>query len=406
VQTPPSLREHVDVISGLHSFPTLFPMKKNEPLGASASNQITPALLKGTTLYNITDEASDSSKASMAVAEFQGQGYLPKDLAAFESNENLPSQPVRNVLGGDPAATETAGVEASLDIQYIVATGTKVPVDFYLQKGGSFDLFGFAGFVLNETSPALTWSVSYGEGINGGIGGKIATDTAQRLNAEFEKFGVRGLSVLISSGDSGVYNRVPVFGKLKFHPSYPACLPSVTAVGATQLNSQGVEDSAVDWSGGGFTPSEYFTRSDDATWQADSVDKYLSSGVKLPPAHLWDNKGRGLPDVSAVGVDYKVYVNGAPQGVSGTSASCPAVAGIFALVNDQLLAAGKKPLGFLNPFIYAHQDCFRDIKKGLNDGGGLFHILSHGFEATAGWDPATGVGTPNYEALKSAAMAM
>ena len=403
VEIPTELEGHVDLVSGLDNFPTLFPTKKI--VSVSASHQITPSLLKGNTLYNITDNASANSKSSMAVAEFQGQGYLPSDLATFESEEGLPSQTVRSVLGGDPNADKTAGVEASLDIQYIVATGTGIPVDFYLQSGGTFDLLEFAGFVLNETDPALVWSVSYGEGINGGIGGTIPVDTAQRLNAEFEKFGTRGLSVFVSSGDSGVYNRVPVFGRLKFHPSYPSCLPAVTSVGATELNSDGVEDSAVAFSGGGFTPTNYFARANDSSWQADAVDSYLSSGVKLPPEHLWDKNGRGLPDVSAVGVDYKVYTNGGAQGVSGTSASCPAVAGIFALVNDQLLAAGKNPLGFVNPFIYAHQDAFRDITKGFNNGGS-FHILSHGFYATKGWDPLTGVGTPNYVALKKAALAL
>jgi tripeptidyl-peptidase-1 len=38
--------------------------------------------------------------------------------------------------------------------------------------------------------------------------------------------------------------------------------------------------------------------------------------------------------------------------VGGTSASTPVVAGAIALLNDELLAAGKPPMGFLNPWIY------------------------------------------------------
>lgn len=117
-----------------------------------------------------------------------------------------------------------------------------------------------------------------------------------------------------------------------------------------------------------------------------------------------DRTGRGLPDVSAVGVDFMVYTDGDAQGVSGTSASTPAVSGIIALVNDQLLAAGKRPLGFLNPFMYQNPRMFRDITKGYNDGGGV-GIFKHGFYATAGWDPVTGLGTPNYPAIKAAALA-
>ena len=43
-------------------------------------------------------------------------------------------------------------------------------------------------------------------------------------------------------------------------------------------------------------------------------------------------------------------------GVAGTSAACPVVAGIFTIVNNARLKAGKKSLGFLNPFIYANSE--------------------------------------------------
>ena len=76
-------------------------------------------------------------------------------------------------------------------------------------------------------------------------------------------------------------------------------------MGATELNPDGSEDTAVSFSGGGFTPSNYFTRSN-ATWQEQAVQHYLSSGVEFPPTGKWDRNGRGIPDVSAVGVDFKV----------------------------------------------------------------------------------------------------
>ena len=232
--------------------------------------------------------------------------------------------------------------------------------------------------------------------------GTIPPSQVKALNLEMQKFGVRGLSVLIASGDSGVYNRIP-FEKGHFHPSYPACLPGVTAVGATELNADGSEDTAVSFSGGGFTPSNYFDRSN-ATWQETAVQHYLMSGVQLPPSKYWDKNGRGIPDVSAVGVDFAVYTDGNKQGVSGTSASTPVVAGIFALLNDVRLSHGLPPLGFLNPFIYKNaNNGFRDIKKGYNNGGGI-PALKKGFYATDGWDPVTGVGTPNYPALKKAAL--
>ncbi|KAJ7708222.1 hypothetical protein B0H17DRAFT_917470, partial [Mycena rosella] len=70
--------------------------------------------------------------------------------------------------------------------------------------------------------------------------------------------------------------------------------------------------------------------------------------------------------------------------------STPIFASIISLLNDQLIAAGKPPLEFLNPWLYAHPEMFTDIPIGTNpglppsDGCG-----AGGFAATAGWDPAT-----------------
>lgn len=123
---------------------------------------------------------------TQAVIEFQSQSYLPTDLKTFESKNNLPDQPCRKVNGSE--AQESAGIESTLDIQYIIAAGTGVPSDFKLMEGTAFDLVGFATQVIEDPNSALVWSVSYGEGINGGIGGRIAVDYTKRLNTEFEKF--------------------------------------------------------------------------------------------------------------------------------------------------------------------------------------------------------------------------
>ena len=79
-------------------------------------------------------------------------------------------------------------------------------------------------------------------------------------------------------------------------------------------------------------------------------------------------------------------------GVAGTSASSPVVAGVFARLNGLRLAKGKSPMGFLNPFIYRNPSGFQDVSLGTNDEG---RAANHGFDAVAGWDPATGLGTPD-----------
>ena len=109
---------------------------------------------------------------------------------------------------------------------------------------------------------------------------------------------------------------------------------------------------------------------------------------------------QGYPDVSALGGPVDGYcVNqgrNAFAGVAGTSAACPVTAAVFAKLNDLRSQAGKPALGFLNPWIYKHADAFNDVTSGVNSGG-----HKHGFKATTGWDPATGVGTPDFEKLRN-----
>ena len=127
---------------------------------------------------------------------------------------------------------------------------------------------------------------------------------------------------------------------------------------------------------------------------------YLAS-PKLPDAAKYNATGRGFPDISAQAMSFVIVTNKVPlPGVSGTSCASPTAAGVFGLLNDARLAAGKTTLGFLNPFIYASASAFNDCTSGSN----LGCLGVGGFPAVAGWDAVTGVGTPNFEKLKEAAL--
>jgi len=96
---------------------------------------------------------------------------------------------------------------------------------------------------------------------------------------------------------------------------------------------------------------------------------------------------------------------GGVQSVGGTSASSPIVAGIVTLLNDFVIKATGKPLGFLNPLFYKMAvdmpTTFRDITVGDNtctESGCSPRCF--GFYCAVGWDPVTGLGTPNYAAQK------
>jgi len=114
-------------------------------------------------------------------------------------------------------------------------------------------------------------------------------------------------------------------------------------------------------------------------------------------AGLYNRTGRGYPDLSAQADYFAVIWNGTRIRVGGTSASCPATAAIFSLVNDALITAGRPPMGFINPWLYSRgYTAFTDVTNGSSFGCG-----TAGFPAQQGWDAATGVGTPNFGKILS-----
>ena len=107
------------------------------------------------------------------------------------------------------------------------------------------------------------------------------------------------------------------------------------------------DNGSVITSGGGF--SKYFPR---PSWQDSVVTAYLNSASSLPPYGTYNPSGRAIPDVTALGDSYEIYLGGKPFELSGTSASAPVFASFIAIINSERASMKKKPLGFLNPALY------------------------------------------------------
>lgn len=173
-------------------------------------------------------------------------------------------------------------------------------------------------------------------------------------------------------------------------------------VGGTTLNgndtSSGERAVSSFGSGGGF--SNVFAL---PSWQTAAVNEFTSKYAPDYGPNVYNDTGiaRGFPDVAAIGQKVATVFNGTTLGVGGTSASCPIFAGIVTLLNEARIASGKGPIGFLNPTLYAHPDAFNDITIGSNPGCG-----TGGFNATPGWDPVTGLGTPNFPKLREIFLAL
>jgi len=404
---PASIAEHIDIVSGAVGFPDMrVPMVQVNP-APTAGLDITPEVIRAR--YNISSNLIGTNSMNMhAVAEFQAQYYSPTDLKAFWNKfvPFAPFQAVKKVIGQNNPATP--GIEASLDIEYIMGVAPNITTYFYSLANFNFwnDLMTWTGELDNETNPPFIHSVSYGSQ------GDYPTDAYRtRLDNEFKKLGARGLSILFASGDDGAGCEVIRGGMsdkacdCTFYPSFPATCPYVTTVGATRFLSgnSGPEGAVAAFkSGGGF--SQYFPT---ASYQSADVSAYLSSGVKMPEACAFNKSGRATPDVAALGdIHFQVVNGGSTIPVGGTSASSPSFSAVMSLLNDQLLNEGKPTLGFLNPWIYqtaaANPKAFFDVTVGDNINSGCCSSgKESGFECAKGWDPVTGVGTPNFAVLST-----
>ena len=218
-------------------------------------------------------------------------------------------------------------------------------------------------------------------------------DFLSQSDLGFMALGVRGVSLLGSSGDGGVSgSQSGACPGGIFIPTWPASSLYVTAVGATQNASP---ETAASFSGGGF--SNVYGVPD---YQQAAVAAYLAQAT-LPPPGVYNHTGAGIPDVSALGVNFEIVSGGRTFNVDGTSCSCPTFAGIVSLLNDARALAGKPKLGFLNPLLYSHPEVFTDILTGDNPGCG-----SKGFSAAPAWDPITGLGSPVFTKMTQLAQSV
>jgi tripeptidyl-peptidase I len=234
------------------------------------------------------------------------------------------------------------------------------------------------------------------------------------------KLAMQGVTVVVSSGDSGVAARGADGNHTNgclgngevYNPDFPTSCPYIVSAGATYLplgaNVHTDAEVAVTRfpSGGGFSnvyPRPSYQNAAVQTYLQNYVPPYKSYSLTKPTSDpteaqtkggIYNRAGRGYPDISAIGDNVVIILNGSPVLIGGTSASAPAIAAIFNRINEERLSRGMSPVGWVHPTIYAHPEAFHDITVGNNSG-----CNTEGFVASKGWDPVTGLGTPNYPKL-------
>ncbi|KZT64349.1 subtilisin-like protein [Daedalea quercina L-15889] len=399
---PEEIKSHVTVVHPTVMFPKysiLSPVfsaqtqKRGLPRADASCSTVTPACLQG--LYGIPTTAATESSNTLGVTGYGNDWANQDDLESFLSQYRTDisastTYSLETLDGGsDPQSSSDAGVEADLDIEYTVGIATGVPVTFISvgESNNDGDLDGFLdtiNYLLDQDSPPQVITTSYGDWEP-----DIDEAMADNLCNAYAQLGARGVSIMFASGDGGV-SGVQDRDCTTFVPEFPSGCPYITSVGGTTGTNP---ETAVSFSGGGF--SNYWAT---PSYQANAVSGYLDY-LGSTYSGLYNASGRGFPDVATQAQDFEIVTGGAAEPVSGTSCASPTFASIISLLNDELIAAGKSPLGFLNPWLYSTAaSALTDITSGDNPG-----CNTDGFSATTGWDPVTGLGTPVFSKLKTAA---
>ena len=388
-------------------------------------DRVTPYLLAK--LYGISGRGD--AGVSQAVYSTNEQFWSALDLAGFASAFGLPSAQVSdlgpNRLSNAICLDPNMCNESMLDLEYLTALTPGMPTyNWYDTENEDLFVSWIYTVTAMTTAPPGVISISYGvpeSAIRGG--GQLAQNLVTQFDTEAKKLGLMGVSIIVSSGDFGSIGSFYALingNSCNLDVMWPASSPWVTSVGATMGPENGnhadlrervcmATNGSDASSGGGF--SQIYLR---PNWQAVATTGYLS------PSQFHTITGRGVPDVAALGNNYRTLIGGSWYRLSGTSASAPVVAAMVSLINAQRHRQGNGTLGFLNPTLYAiassspqaYAASFIDITVGSNNnyakyqgGRGLQKIScppTVGWNAAPGWDPTTGLGSFKFGGIKQA----
>jgi kumamolisin len=379
---PEELHGIVVAVLGLDTRPVAKPhFRKRKAAQATAFTPIEVA-----TLYGFPKDVFGAGQ-TIAIVELGG-GYKTEDLTAYFAGLKVPLPKVTavSVDGGKNTPGSDSDGEVLLDIEIAGAIAYQANIAVYFAPNTDQGFVDAITDAVHDTArkPSVV-SISWGASEDSW------TDQARTaMNAALEDAAALGVTVTVASGDNGSTDG-ETDGKL--HVDFPASSPYALACGGTALYGSGSNiSSEVVWN--------ETAKNNGATGGGVSGVFALPSYQKsanVPPQPETNFAGRGVPDVSGdadPATGYKVRVDGKDQVYGGTSAVAPLWAALIALLNQKL----GTPVGFLQTKLYTLPPAaFRDITSGTNDDGG------HGnYSARAGWDPCTGLGSPNGAALLSA----
>ncbi len=364
--------------------------------------------------YNATsllNSGYDGTGVTISIVDAYGDPFIQSELDTFSSTFGIPSTHV-NVVCVDGPCDYSLGLltgwneEIALDVEWAHAMAPGATINLYIGSNAGTALFdavaaAVAGTNGNGTylSPSSVISLSWGIPEND-FGSSVpvlsgGVENYPWLNQVLQQAAAQGITVFAAAGDwgaydQGLYHNLPYGGA-----AYPSTDPFVTGVGGTSLYLR---------TSAGYLQYPFFNASSGYGYEtAWSWNNYYGWGTgggysSLFAQPYWQSGGgigalggRGAPDVAweaDVQTGVVVFVDGHFTIYGGTSLGAPSWAGAMALIDQK---AGRS-IGPINPILYSiHNDpsasakAFHDVIVGNSDP----------LSATRGWDPLTGLGTPN-----------
>ncbi len=396
------------------------------PQPCSAARQAAPGQSAYTTdqiasAYGFSNfySAGDTG-AGQAIALYELEPYDPNDIATYQScyGTHVPVSNV-NVDGGAGSGPGTG--EAALDVEQAIGLAPGATVLVYegpnansgAPGAGPYDTWN--AIISQDRARVISASWGQCEPVEG------AADAGAE-NLLFEEAAAQGQTIMSASGDDGsedCYGQrqtgFPPLPDSSLQVDDPSSQSFVTGVGGTTMSALGPRPTEQAWNNAGNPLGGLLGQPGaggggiSALWAMPSYQTGAAS-----PLHVIQSHARESPDVSAdadPNTGYLIYWNGSGtaqgsagwQGIGGTSAAAPVWASAIALINASQSCGGGL-VGFANPALYhaastAYAADFNDIMTGNND----FTGTNGGrYAAAAGYDMATGLGTPNTAALQTA----
>ena len=318
----------------------------------------------------ITDVSVDG--ATNAPAD---RASLTKFMTALTSGKNF----AKNGNSESRRATDLAmsTTETTMDIELVAAFAPGAHIVVYFAPNTEQGIYHALTTALADKKhrPSVL-SLSWGEPEP-----NVSPKYAALINEVLKNLANIGVTVCVSSGDSGAHNGTPGKPSVNFPASSPyalGCGGTTLKVSGSKIEAETVWNCVFDGmhgaTGGGV--SRMFPR---PYWQQDFAVPHSSS----------KDGRRGVPDVAAVADPHtgcRIVVGGVDGVSAGTSAVAPLWAALVARLNHAMGAQS----GYLNSLLYK--------LAARPSEGGTFRPITHGengaYHAGPGWNACTGLGSP------------